>query len=56
MFKILDQTVRPVEEGRMDTLLKILGTLISNESVYRLRCNTDEEACEVSYNGMKGEE
>ncbi len=56
MFRILDQTVRPVEEDRMDTLLKILGTLISNESVYRLRCNTDEEACEVSYNGMKGEE
>ena len=55
MFRILDQTVRPVEEGRMDTLLKILDTLISSESVYRLRCNTDEEACEVSYNGMKGE-
>lgn len=56
LFRILDQTVRPVDERKMEILLKILGVLVSSGKVYRLRCNMEEEACEVSYNGMKGEE
>lgn len=56
LFRIMDQTVRPYDERKMEKLLQILGALVSERTIYRLRCNMDEEACEVAYNGMKGEE
>lgn len=53
LFAILNQTCRPVDEGRMDKLLTILDLLISKMPVYKLHCNMELEAAEVSYNGMK---
>ena len=52
LFGILNQTVRPVSEERMDKLLKILDKLITTVPVYKLRCNMEPEAAEVSYKGM----
>lgn len=52
LFGILNQTVRPVSEDRMDKLLTILDRLIENVPVYKLYCNMELEAAEVSYKGM----
>lgn len=52
LFGILNQTVRPAAEARMDKLLNILDSLILEVPVYKLRCNMDIEAAEVAYNGM----
>lgn len=55
LFSILNQTARPKESSRMDKLLKIVDKLITDVPVYRLSCNMDLEAAEVSYNGMTKE-
>ncbi|MDY3030864.1 MAG: hypothetical protein SOS24_03760 [Clostridia bacterium] len=52
LFGILNQTARPVAEERMDKLLTILDKLIKAVPVYRLHCNMELEAAEVSYRGM----
>lgn len=52
LYSILNQTVRPVSEERMDKLLYILDKLIEQIPIYRLRCNMDIEAAEIAYNGM----
>ena len=52
---ILNQTIRPNKEDGMDKLLKILDRVLSRVPVYRLYCNMEPEAAEVSYNVMKDE-
>ena len=52
LFNILNQTVRPPEEDIMDKVLSTLDTVISKVPIYRLFCNMELEAAEVSYNGM----
>ena len=53
LFSILNQTCRPVDEARMDKLLTILDKIVSTMPVYKLHCNMEDEAAQVSYNGMK---
>ena len=53
LFNILNQTVRPDKEDVMDKLLVTLDTVLQNVPVYRLYCNMELEAAEVSYNGMR---
>lgn len=53
LFNILNQTCRPVDEGRMDKLLDILDALAKAVPIYTLTCNMESEAAIVSYNGMK---
>lgn len=53
LFAVLNQTVRPYKEEEMDKLLTIVEKVIQNVPVYRLSCNMELEAAEVSYNGMK---
>ncbi len=53
LFNILSQTCRPVDEDRMDKLLNILDKMVKAVPIYRLTCNMNPEAAEVSYNGMK---
>lgn len=52
LFNILNQTVRPVDEENMDMLLTTLDKVLAEIPVYRLYCNMELEAAEVSYNGM----
>ncbi len=54
LFNILNQTCRPVDEGRMDKLLDVLDKLTKSMPIHRLTCNMESEAAMVSYNGMKG--
>ncbi len=53
LFNILNQTVRPPQEDCMDMVLQTLDKVLGKVPVYRLYCNMDLEAAEVSYNGMK---
>ena len=52
LFNILNQTVRPPEEDSMDMMLSTLDKILRNVPVYRLYCNMELDAAEVSYNGM----
>lgn len=52
LFNILNQTVRPGEAENMDKLLNTLDNVLHSVPVYRLFCNMELEAAEVSYNGM----
>ena len=55
LFGILNQTIRPENEDRMDKLLTVLDKIIKNVPVYKLTCNMELEAAEVSYNGMSSD-
>lgn len=55
LFRILNQTVRPYDERKMEFLLKLLDKLIETMPIYKLHCNMDIEAAEVAYNGMRGD-
>ncbi|MGN0181966.1 MAG: hypothetical protein ACI4DP_06100 [Candidatus Ornithomonoglobus sp.] len=52
LFNIMNQTVRPVGEEEMGKMLTTLDTVLKQVPVYRLYCNMELEAAEVSYNGM----
>lgn len=52
LFNILNQTVRPAQAEAMDKMLTTLDTILRNVPVYRLYCNMDLQAAEVSFNGM----
>lgn len=53
IWLILNQTIRPAYTGVMDNLLSLIDELLKKVPVYRLRCNMEDEAAIVSYNGMK---
>lgn len=52
LFNILNQTVRPAGEYEMEKMLTTLDTVLRQVPVYRLHCNMEIDAAEVSYNGM----
>lgn len=52
--EILSQTYRFSDVSGMTKTLGLLDKMLKLIKVYRLRCNMDREAAEVSYNGMKG--
>ncbi|MGN0164259.1 MAG: hypothetical protein ACI4EA_11895 [Candidatus Ornithomonoglobus sp.] len=52
LFNIMNQTVRPAGEEEMGKMLTTLDTVLKQVPVYRLYCNMELEAAEVSYNGM----
>lgn len=49
---IMEQTSRPNDKMAMIELLNIIDKLLKNVPVYRLYCNMESEAAEVSYNKM----
>ncbi len=53
---ILEQTPIRLTNSEMDTLLSIMDKLLSATPVYKLRCNMDISAAELSYNTMKSGE
>lgn len=50
--KLMEQTSRPSGEAGMNALLDIIDGLIEEVPVYKLYCNQNPEAAEISYNGM----
>lgn len=54
LHTMLTQTVRPHDVSRMDLMLHTLESLLETVPMYRLGCNMDPEAADVSYAGMHG--
>ncbi len=52
---ILDQTVRPKEEGDMDKLLTLLDKMVKSVKSYQLGCNISVDAAKLSITTMTGE-
>ena len=51
-FELLNQTLR--HEKKMNQLMDVLSKLVGSVPVWKLFCNMDPEAAEVSYNAMSG--
>lgn len=49
---LLKQVNRPKEKGYREKILELLDKLITQVPVWKLRCNMDMEAAEVSYQAM----
>ncbi len=52
---LLQQVYRPRDPLALAKTLQLLDRLLSRVSLYRLGCNMDPSAAEVSYRGMNGE-
>lgn len=50
---LLRQTIRPQKEENMDKLLENMDALLKIVPVYKMGCNMDVSAAEMSYNAMK---
>ena len=50
---VITQTLRTTDMHEMEKMLALTDKLLSTTSFYRLRCNMEDEAADVSYNGMK---
>ena len=53
---ILQQTYRPRDAKGLAEALALLDRLLSNICIYRLRCNMDQDAARVSFEGMNAPE
>lgn len=51
---LLQQVYRPDSVGKMKKILTLVDSLTEYTQLYRLRCNMDISAAEMSYNKMKG--
>ena len=49
---IFSQTMRPSEAQSIEKVLDLIGILIEKVPVWKLNCNTDPEAAQVSYEAM----
>ena len=52
VFGVLNQTIRPTEEGTMSLLLDHIDSLIKAVPVWRMGCNISHEAALTAYNAM----
>ena len=50
---LLEQTVRPANEKAMDAVLNFIEKIMKTTPVYKLGCNMDIQAAQVSYDAMK---
>lgn len=51
---LLNQTVRPSEEDKLDKLCELIDKLLTFIPVYKLKCNISHEAALLAYNEMSG--
>lgn len=56
VVKLLNQTIRPVEESDMSTLLSHIDKVLSEVPVYTMGCNISEEAAIMAHKVMSKEE
>ena len=54
LYEILNQTLR--NEKKMKQLMDVLDRMVSNVPIWKLFCNMDQAAADVSYNAMSGKE
>ena len=53
IFSILNQTIRPSDEKKMDKLLTLLDKVIKNVNVWEMGCNISTDAAQLAYDTMK---
>lgn len=53
-FELLNQTLR--HDKKLEKAMEVVDQLVSTVPVWKLFCNMDPEAVEVSYNAMSGKE
>ena len=51
---LLNQTVRPKDEAKLDKLCELIDKLLTQVPVYLLRCNISHEAAQLAYDEMSG--
>ena len=51
---LLQQIYRPQDSDAMEKTLKLIDRLIGSVALWRLGCNMDPEAAQISYDAMKG--
>lgn len=54
IFQILEQTVRPPVPELRGKLLELMDSLITSVPIWKMECNMDPEAAEVSFKAMSG--
>ena len=54
IFRIFDLTLRPSNAKKMNNLMSIIETFISEVPIYLLKCNMSLDAAKVAYEGMSG--
>ena len=52
---VLNQTVRPLDVGKMEKLLVLTSKLLTSVQTYALECNISKEAAELSFSTMSKE-
>lgn len=50
---VITQTLRTSDMYEMEKMLTLTDKLLSTVNFYRLKCNMEDEAADVSYNGMQ---
>lgn len=55
LYNLLNQTIRPKEEYKMNLLLDHIKEVISKINCYELFCNMEDEAANISFEGMNNE-
>ena len=55
IVNILEQTIRRLSMENMDKMLTVVDKMLSNITVYSLKCNMDLSAAKLSYETMSGE-
>ena len=52
IVKVLNQTLRPREQEKMDKLLSLIDKMLTSVELYSLGCDVSREAAELSYKTM----
>lgn len=55
IVKLLNQTLRPVDENDMSTLLAHIDKVLSDVPIYNMGCNISDEAAIMAHKVMSGE-
>ncbi len=55
IMKLLNQTIRPIDENDMGALLSHIDMVLSNVPIYFMGCNISEEAAIMAHKAMSGE-
>ena len=55
LLMLMQQSNRPLDKGKMPKYLELLDGLAERTAFYRLRCNMEPQAAEISYGAMSGE-
>lgn len=52
IFALLNQTIRPADESRMDALLSHIDRIVSSVKIWRMGCNISLEAAQIAFDAM----